>query len=411
MPFPAKHLTTIDTMKGISIIVLFYGHSAFIWRTTDWFAFMRFTWLVSDFIGPIMFITMSVLANMISAANETIGNQRDSRTRRAWIRASFLFLMGVIYDLGSIVRMGAYFIIGANIFYTIAIFSLLNPLIMRLKVRTRVALIAIIMILYYPLLDLSLKSITAAGLDADVFIPTQLMDIPTFFYYILFNQGQTVPFFPWILVPLVASIIFEPFITNQGTATPETLHAGFTRIRNAGLIFITAAIALGFWLFPGYGFDIMSDMNVPGSFFTWPYPEGVPVFLVRYTLQYIFYNLGIVFVLFGVLGEWQLVRGKHVLWEKKVNNFGRLSITGFIMSHVAYLFWWARMPILLFLVIYGIMMIALVNGFWFWSEKYDAIGSPEWILKAYIKRATKLLEKRDQKKKNLNAGALDGFKP
>jgi hypothetical protein len=396
---PSKRLTTIDTMKGMSIIMIFYCHFALSWRTWDWLAFMRLTWLVLDFFGPVMFITMSVLGNMLAARGKPLKKQDRSSARRSWLRAAFIIAMGVIYDVNFIGTMGIFFMFMSNIYYIIAIFSLLIPYIVRLKPRTRLVLIVAIMVVYYPILDLSLTSIKAAGVDATSFSPAQVLDAPSIFYFLFINQGVTVPFFPWILVPLISSIVFEPFIASHDTATSGSLHATLARIRNFGFTMIAGGVALGFWLFPGYGNEIIRDMNMPGSFFTWPYPDGIPVFLVRYTLQYLVYNLGIVCVFFGILGDWQLVKGKHVPWEKKINNFGEMSLTGFIMSHVPFYMTWIKLSILIFFAIFIPLIIAVVNLFWLWGKKTGAVCSPEWIMKQYITFVMKKLEKRDMIRK------------
>jgi hypothetical protein len=393
-PAPSKRLTTIDTMKGMSIIMIFYCHFALIWHAADWAAFFRMQWLLLDFFGPAMFVTMSVLGTMLSAAKSADSPEHGSLyTRRSLLRISFLFILGELYNLTTVGSVGIMHVFEWNVFTAIAMFSLLMPLILRLKVRTRVLLIAIIVVLYYPLLNYSLTSINAAGIDPGVATPAMIPDLPTYVYFLFFQQAETCPIFSWLIVPLAASIIFEPFISKYNNATPRAIQVELRKIRWVGLILIVGAISLGYWLIPGYTHDIMDDLRVPGQIFSYPF-SGVPVFLVRHTPQYLFYNLGIICVIFSFLAERKLVRCKQIPWEEKINNFGAMSLTGFLMSLLPYLVHEVILQELLFMVIFIPLIIVIVNFFWIWQKKFKIIGSAEWFMRIYVMFFSRLLDKR-----------------
>lgn len=391
---PTKsRITTIDTMKGMSIIMIFYCHFAYLWHADDWAAFVRIQWLFLDFFGPAMFVTMSMLGNMLSSAKELDSLKRGALySTKSLIKISYLFIIGEFINLFTLGGIGILHVFEWNVVTTIAVFSLLMPLILRTKVRTRIVLIVIITLLYYPLLNFSMSSINGTGLDPAYITPVQIPDFPTLIYFLFFQQAMTCPLFPWLLVPLISSIIFEPFIAAYRSNTPGAIQAELRKIRYIGILFIVGAIALGFWLIPGYTWDIMKDLSKPGAFYSYSF-AGVPVFLVRHTPQYIFYNLGIICVIFSILAERQLIRQKHILWEEKINNFGIMSLTAFILSHFPFLFPWIRMQALLFYAFFIPLIFIVVNAFWFWNKKGKIIGSFEWGMTLYSKAISYLLKR------------------
>jgi hypothetical protein len=393
-PAPSRRITTIDTMKGMSIIMIFYCHFAFIWRTEDWIAFTRVQWLVLDFFGPAMFVTMSMLGNMLSSAKEMETSKHGALySSKALLKISYLFIIGELINLLTIGDYGILHVAEWNVVTTIAIFSLLIPLIARLKIRTRVLLLAIIILMYYPLLNFSMSSINAAGLDPGTATPLQIPDVPTTIYFLFFQQAMTCPLFPWLIIPLVTSIVFEPFVVAYRSNSPGAIHTELRKIRYIGLIFIAGAMLLGFWLVPGYTRDIMEDLSIPGEFFSYPL-AGVPVFLVRHTPQYLFYNLGIIYFIFGILAERQLVQQKRILWEEKLNNFGVMSLTVFIASHVSWLFPWIQLHALVFYAFFIPFMFIVVNAFWLWRTKGKMVLSIEWGMNIYVIALSRLLKPR-----------------
>ena len=395
-PEPTRRITTIDTMKGMSIIMIFYCHFAFIWRTDDWMAFTRLQWLFLDFVGPAMFVVMSMLGNMLSAAKEMETSKKDTLyTQKSLLKISYLFIIGEFINLLTIGETGILHVLEWNVVTTIAVFSLLIPAILRLKIRVRVLLLFFIVALYYPLLNYSMSSIDAAGIDPGAATPLQILDAPTIIYFLFFQQAMTCPLFPWLIVPLVTSIIFEPFVTAYRSNKPGAIQAELRKITIIGLIFIAGAIASGFWLIRGYTRDIMYELEQPGAFYSYPL-GGVPVFLVRHTPQYLFYNLGIICVIFGILAERQLIQQKNILWEEKINNCGIMSLTVFIVSHMSWLFPWIRMEALEFYVIFIPFLFLVVNLFWLWRTKGKMVGSVEWLMNVYMLTLSRLFKARHE---------------
>ncbi|HME52225.1 MAG TPA: heparan-alpha-glucosaminide N-acetyltransferase domain-containing protein [Candidatus Lokiarchaeia archaeon] len=395
-PATKRRITTIDTMKGMSMIMIFYAHFAFILRTSDWTAFTRIQWLFLDFFGPAMFVTMSMLGTMLgSAGGKDLSKREPLYPRRSLIKITYLLIVGEIINLITLGGIGILHVFEWNVVTAIAIFSLVMPLILRMKMRWRMVLIVLIVMLYYPLLNFSMSSINAAGVDPGAATPAQINDLPTIIYFLFFQQAMTCPLFPWLLVPLITSIIFEPFCKAYRSNAPGAIQAELRKIGYVGLIFIAGAIALGFWLVPGYTRDIMPELSTPGQFFTYPF-AGVPVFLVRHTPQYIFYNLGIICVIFSILAERQLIQQKRILWEEKINNVGIMSLTLFLMSHVSWLFQWIHVQALVFYSFFIPLVFIVVNAYWYWNKRGKMIGSLEWAMVMYTMAITRALGRFDK---------------
>ncbi|MBN2150991.1 MAG: hypothetical protein JW839_06085 [Candidatus Lokiarchaeota archaeon] len=387
-------LTAIDTLKGVSMIMIFYCHFAWVWRADTWIAFSRLQWMVLDFFGPTMFVAMSIVGSMASYQKEVASGGKPRHTRRSLVRISYLFAVGEVMNAVSVGFLGIWHVFAWNVITTIAIFSLLMPYIARLNVKTRLFLIACVMILYYPLVDLAMASMRAANIDFAIIQPQHLQDPATLCYVLFFHHGMMSPLIPWIMLPLCISIVFDPLVSKYATASAAEIHAELKKIAAIGAIMIAGAIALGLNLSGGFGIGPVNEIyNPTDTFFHWPFPEGVPAFFVRHTPQYMFYTLGIVFVFFSGVCEWQLVRGRRLKWDDKINNFGILSLTGFTMSHAGFLFPWIRLDVIPFFIVFIPILLGFVYSFWLWTNRCRAALSLEWFMGMYTALLNKALER------------------
>jgi len=403
-----RRIPTIDTMKGLSIIMIFYCHFAFMWRSNDWIAFSRVQWLFLDFFGPAMFVTMSMLGNMLGSKKEVSSRKRAPLySSKSLLKISYLFIIGELINLYTVGGVGISHVFVWNVVSAIAMFSLIMPLITRARVVIRVGVLAIIVLFYFPLLDWSMATINAMGLDPGKVLMTQNTDLPTIVYVLFFQQDMICPLYPWLIVPLVSSIVFEPFINAYRSGEPGRIQGELRRITRAGLIFIFAAIASGFWFIQGYTSDMKDDLKTSGMFFPQPYDAGVPVFLVRNTPQYMFYNFGIICMVFGILADYQLVKGKRIHWEDKINNFGAMSLTAFIFSHASWLFPWIKLQIIPFFAIFIPIIFIVVNLFWFWQKKGKMKFSFEWGMIVYSLTLTRLVAKHGKRQVENSGEGVD----
>jgi len=382
-----RRILTIDTMKGMSMVMILYCHFGWGWRGADWFVFFRFQWLVLDFFGPIMFLTMSVLGVMASHTDELARGIPVRYTPAELLRILALFLIGEIINIFNLWYLGVFHLTAWNIITAIAMVSLLIPYILRLKPWAKILLVAGIVVVYFPLVNWLLYPMNAAGVTHDDITMDLIMADPrTTIYWLFFHHGQMAPMFSWLIVPLIVSIIFTPLMSTYKSMDASALHEEMKRIGLAGLIMLVGGIAFGFQLFPGFAPYIRTEMNMPGDmYFHWPWPEGIPYFLTRHVPQYLFYMLGIVLIVFSLLGELQLVRGR-LSGKSNVNALGKLSLTAFIMSHVPLIFQGIDLPMPVFFLIFIPLLAIILYFFGVWTNRFDARGSIEWFIGVFVAR-------------------------
>lgn len=379
-------IPTIDAMKGMSMVMILYCHFGWGWRAPDWYVFFRFQWLVLDFFGPIMFLTMSVLGFLASHAGELASGQPVRHTRQELVRISALFLIGEAINFYSIGYLGAYHVTGWNVVTTIAMVSLLMPGILRIKPWARLLLVSCVVLVYYPLANELISALDAAGVAHDSITASLISEDPrTFWYWLLLHHGQMMPIFSWIVVPLVASIIFTPLLGKFQALDKVARHRELDRILLAGVVMIAGGVLTGFQIFPGYGPNMRFEMTTPGDlYFNWPWPDGIPFFLTRHVPQYLFYMLGFVCVIFALLGEVQLVRGQ-LTGRSKITALGKLSLSAFLLSHVPLMFKDIHLPLPIFFLIFIPLLVAIIHAFGAWVYKFNSKGSMEWAIGHYTR--------------------------
>ncbi|MBD3187934.1 DUF1624 domain-containing protein, partial [Candidatus Bathyarchaeota archaeon] len=131
----ARHgrIPTIDFLKGASIIMIFYAHISFSWMATDLEASLRLQWYLLDFFGPSMFLSLSMVGNMISLERNRARGIKKTFTGRTLLKASYLLIWGEIINILNVYNMKGYHFTAWNIITVIGLFSLLLPLILKLK--------------------------------------------------------------------------------------------------------------------------------------------------------------------------------------------------------------------------------------------------------------------------------------
>ncbi|MHA1791086.1 MAG: heparan-alpha-glucosaminide N-acetyltransferase domain-containing protein [Promethearchaeota archaeon] len=382
---------TIDFMKGLSMIMIFYCHLSWVWRAMDWFSLMRFEWFILDFFGPIMFVMMSVVGNMISFKKRQMRGDNAILTRKSFLKVSYLLILGEVINFTAGNYMGAYHFVIWNVITTIAVFSLLTPYLMLISRQIRVLAILIITLLYFPLVD----HLTGGLVDANIYpgnvLPTYFGDPRILLYFLFFDHRMMTPIFSWLLVPLLCTIIFEPIVNNFFKKNKKELNNKLNHLGVIGVVFIAFAVILGSQLTKGYINNDYQELIYPGTFFNWPFKEGYPIFLVRHTPQYIYYNFGIVIVLFFIFGKIQVIKGIRIPLEEKINNFGALSLSAFMLSHVGFVIEGIRLTHFVFLAIFIPLIIIIVNLFWYWSVEKKKVGTLEWLMGVYVRQMENLL--------------------
>jgi hypothetical protein len=398
---PAANLVTIDTMKGIAIMVMLYIHLAWRWRALGWFSLLRLEWYFTDFF-LMAFVALSAVGTMMAHYSRVAEQERQHEIehgqqrghghgglnwhelypRKKLLRASFLFWYGEILNIMFYLNMGIFHLTGWNVITTIALFSLLLPLMLQLKKITRVCIAVALALTYYPLCNWAMGAIHAQGININDFQLAYLQDPRNLVYWLLFNHSFMTPVYSWLIVPLLVSVIFEPLVKKWTTGARDGVATELKRIGLAGVLLIVVGVATGFWLTSDYSQGFFAELMRGDNYIKWPFPQGMFVFLTRHLPQYIFYNLGIVCVLFYGIGWWQLVRCKSLFLQAKIDVAGRHSLTIYALSNIGFL-----IPITLtmgfFFVVFVAWLLFVIGLIWYLDSRHDGIGTLEWLADVY----------------------------
>jgi hypothetical protein len=383
---PATPLPAIDTLKGVSMLFIWYVHFAWAWHDSTWTALFRFSWYILDILGPSMFLVLSVIGNMASYQASNIADMKLTVTPRKAIKASFLFIYGECINLFFLWRLGLFHISGWNVITTIALFSLLLPYMLRLRSRTRLAIVAILFILYYPLASLVSGSLASRGITTETILPETFMDPLFAIYWFFFCQGMMTPIFPWIAVPLLTTVIFEGFIKAAHSGHVDRIQKELRRLLMIGLVLIATGVGLGSYTMPDFNTGATAELLTTGGYFTWPFQGGIAAFLVRHVPQYLCYNIGFTAIAFSMMTMVQSRRTKHQGTVSKVDSFGRLSLTAYMLSHIGLVIP-IKLSIELFFCIFLPLLVGTVLVFNIWVNKWKSIGSLDWTMNLYTNGA------------------------
>jgi len=393
---PAQSLATVDTLKGISILMMLYIHVGNVWCAPDFLALMRFQWYVTDFMGPALYLTLSVIGTMASSAAQNVHGKMPLASRRRLLRASFLLIYGEVINLLTAGRQGIYHVTAWNVITTIAVFSLLMPFILRVPKAFRVAIIVLIVVTYYPFMQWAIADIFPHGVSLGTTTAAMLQDPRTLVYWLLFYSDMMTPVYSWLIVPIVASLLYEKVVILNKPHAKDKLRGEMKKMAVIGASFVAVSLLTSLYIIPEYNTAVFEALMLPSPYFTWPIPSGLPPFLVRHVPQYIFYCIGLECLLFSGIGWIQLVKGKKLPLEDKINNIGKLSITIFALSFILSL-----IPLDLplaafyFVVIPVIVLVAAWCGFW--TRRLNRIGSVEWMLDVYAGTISHFLDARQRK--------------
>jgi hypothetical protein len=394
---PPTRIATLDTMRGMSIIMVLYIHIAGSWCTSDWVAFMRAQWYMTEFFGAAMFITISMVGSMVAMRAQNTSGIKAMYTRRRLLRISFLIIYGEGINIVFSGHLGIYALTNWNIILIIGIFSLLLPLMLRLHAVIRLVIIVLIIASYYPLVNWLMPSFISNGVNIDTLQVSQLQDPRAFIYWLLLFQDMMSPFYSWLVIPLAVSIIFDKFAAIKDFTRMSDVTRELKKIGLVGFTLIVTGILAGSMLAPDYIAPYNIQLQTPGSFFTWPFSGGMFVFFIRSTPQYLSFHLGIVCLFFAFIGRRQLVHAKSMLFESRVDNMGRLSLTVFALSSAIPAIP-NKLPVGWFYIVV-IPMICIITWFlWMWNKKWQRIGTIDWIMDAYVNGISYVFDLNDARR-------------
>ncbi|MBN2151297.1 MAG: hypothetical protein JW839_07630 [Candidatus Lokiarchaeota archaeon] len=399
---PAVSYPAIDILKGLSMLLIWYVHFAWAWHDASWTALFRFSWYILDFFGPSMFVVLSIVGNMAGHQAAIDGGRKPGLSRRKVIKASFLFAYGECINAFFLWRLGWFHLSGWNVITTIALFSLLLPYMLRLRPRTRLAIVLAIFVLYYPLATLVSGSLASRGITPDNLDINTFTDPVVTIYWFFFCQAMMTPLFPWIAVPLLVSVVFERLVRASAAKEPGPVRRELRRLLLAGIALVAAGVCLGLYPIIDFNAGAMEELFVPGVLFTYPFDTGIVAFLVRHVPQYLCFNIGCAAVLFAIISYAHEAMPKLRAVHTGITSFGKLSLTAYLVSHVGLLIP-LDIPIELFFSIFLPILVASVAVVHIWVTRWGTVGSLEWLLGLYTNAAIYGLEYTENRRRERTA--------
>jgi hypothetical protein len=398
-PQSTSHIPTIDTLRGISVVLILHMHCALAWRASDWSALSRFMFYTTDFVAPVLYTVMSILGNMISLESRYKKEGKYSLSRGAVLRASFLFLYAESLNILNVSRLGWYSLTTWNVILAIVVFTLVLPSMLKLKPIIRLAIAAGICLVYFPLVNISLAPLAGSPVDINAVTAASLANPATWPYWLFFYHDMMTPIFSWMIIPLLVPVIFNRFVKALVAGTRDRWAHEIKRIAIVGLILIVLGVVTGFWRVPDYVTKNHLQLSTPDAYFTWPFPDGEPLFMIRHTPQYMVYNTGMICLIFSVIAYVQLPMGKKLPGQGVLLHLGNLSLTGFNLSLFTFLIPFS-FPLPLFYVIVIPSIVIITTVFHVWYTKGHGIASIEWLMRLYVNTISYFLDQPRKRRGN-----------
>ncbi len=378
-------LNSIDILKGMSCLMLFYWHLALAWHTPDWGGIFNWTQIILDWLGPSMFVMMSVVGTMMSQARiqgrlsmsgQKIG-LKNLYSSDSLFKTAYLFIVAVFFNSFNFWNQGIFFPFATNIVLFIAIFNLVTPILMRIHCAWKIAAIVVLSVTFLPFFIWCYGGMVDHNLQLiDYSVWQAPGDVRVLLYYLLCD-ARLEPVYSWSILGILASIGFDGFSRAVQGGDKEATRKGLIRLRNIGLACIAIGIVGSFLV---YQPDTINDLT--NNF----YPDihtNLPLFLIRHMPQYHFYSVGIISLIFYLVCKKQIIDGYKFPWENKMTAFGQMSLTAFLMSFIGFVIH-IQMSLLVFAVFFAIFAVGIVYLFWLWSTKARGFGSFEWLRDRFV---------------------------
>ena len=410
----SDRLCTIDYLKGFAMFWITFVHLGAYWNDNSWVSLWRIIWLVLDWLGPSIFISITVIGTMISIRKKELAGNTKGMGIYAVKKFSYLFIVGeimnLIIDVRNLKHVGPWHLLGMNMITAVAFAQLLVYAFIKLSQRQRVVLLGIL-VAGFPILF----NYCAQGLNFNFDLMNNLgledmTTAPAIMYYLLFYIPAMIPTYCWLILMLATMITFNGFVefkvkvTLLMTCSPSTwVKLKQWHAYHANRLFWTGAVMIIATIFAG-GYALVDKPYASTYISLWhddPFHvwnlAGVPLFLYRNNPYSIFYFLGILLMVFGAYYHWRDMHQVSRRGVTRIENLGRYSFTLFMFSTLFDLIP-VRLSFMPFLALFLLIIAGIILAFQAWNDKAGGIGSLEWFEKKYL-LALALLEQKVKESK------------
>ncbi len=376
-----NRLTSVDTLRGISIIYMIIGHIGQYWlqRQDLWFYGLIFLFL--EVIGANAFIFVAGIGLSLFYKSQEHKISMLPEYTRKHIHINFLTRTLLILVIGFITVMIGTAVIDELQFW--AWYVLLT--------------IGMARLISYPCLKLPPYIRVLIGfvffIFADILRQTLSNGNP-FLYYFLFNNLQSNPPFPYFGFFFIGTAIGDWIYNKQNIKIKNKLYDKNNLLKFT-LIFGICSLVFGIIT----GLTPNSDVIARSIFWLINLNENInltslPEFLVRSSRAWSFYSLGIQLIILTFLLFHEIKREKDTedlngyqsdevkkLKPRGVIIFGQYSLTIYLLHYLLSLIFPRWFSILGFLIAAPIVVFLIYILVWMWANKLQGKGSVEWLIR------------------------------
>ncbi|MBN2151225.1 MAG: hypothetical protein JW839_07270 [Candidatus Lokiarchaeota archaeon] len=344
------------------------------WASASWSGHFYAFYLLSDFFGPVLFITMSIFGTVSSLCKwaDTGELARSDYRRRLLVRSSYLLLIGTVfnicYDAFTGFNEGPWALVKMNIFSAVALSQAITYATCGSRPYLKAIALVALLVVKVPLEGEVLRAVGYAV------TPDTLRTLPGALYFVLF-VGNPIGMVDTAIVAFAVSLAADEFVAaavRPGTARRDSTHR---KMVIASVSFMAASVLAG-------GL-VGSDATGEASKFlfqmgpAWPW-DAIPLLLVRHSSWNLLLKVGAVLCLASLLHRAIDVKGgSNNRVVKRVMVCGVYSFSIYVYHNMTVfipleLDWygWILASLLL-----AVAFVVAINA---WNDKLGGVGSFEW---------------------------------
>jgi len=398
----SKRVASIDFVKGLAMVFIILAHSALSWLDKDWRYIYGLVFAFLDVLGPSLFVFLSALSVIFSVKKKK-GVLPEKVIRNGILtRGVVIIVIGVLFNPMSLYTSGVDVpfpanLWGWNILMFIGFSQIFSYYVLKFSKLSR-AVIGAIIIYFSPWI----REILYEFKNTNVVV--------LILHFIITSPLPQVPLLPYLSVCFISTIFGEYIYDAMIKGTKEAYYRLFRIFTYYGIalvliglfIIVPRGAAFDIWE-PGWAFlnpapEIAGEIahSAPGFIVEseylhidllrianqqdYSYFPGMPVYMIRCTAQNMFYNLGVGFLLIAVCFYFIDIKNKSNDVIKMVIFYGKTSLSLFLIQYLFLPLYGGQFSIIYFPIVFAGYCGFLGLLMYIWTEYFDGVGSPEWIM-------------------------------
>lgn len=373
-------IVSLDVIKGIAILLVILAHVSMTTFRPEWKWLNALIYMILDVFGPSMFVFLSCLGVIFSAKKKRDDLDpnavRNTVLRRAFALMIFAFATNLIINSG----LGIFSFWYWTVIQFIAFGQIITFFILKMRKEQRMMLAFLIAYISPSVFNQLTFRMGQAGID---YLSLTVGDLGNFYallYWLFFYPVFQVPILPWVVIPIVGSIVGENLVDSFNMKNEGRKDAYPTFFK--GLLF-NGIIMTAFGILSGmnvkideFGLNIVERINA-SPFIDWP---GIPEFLIHSSIPNVIYSLGVGMIIIAVSFYICEIKGYKGRITKFFTFFGRFSLSLFAYHTIFLLFFRDSLGIIGVLIYVIVIWISL--GFFLYVARYrwKGVGTLEWFI-------------------------------